>query len=186
MGLPSAVQRRVDAEAAAWARSFPDPLVPDPALRAAVHRFADGTAPRLLPAPVTRPQPTAVLGTTALALAGLALVALVLPRAAVPLLVVGALVLLGVAWTAATPRDSTSLDELRAALRAAAYGTVLGRRADAYATGAGRRLQVPRQAVPGAAAAPPVRQDPVAVQGRATYAAAAALDRADTARVIDL
>lgn len=185
MSLPAAVQRRVDAEAGAWARSFADPRTPDPVLRAAVRRFAEGVAPGLLPTVPARAQPAALLGSTALVLAALALVALAAPLAAVPLLVVGAVVLLGVAWSSAAKREAPSVDELRAALGAAAYAGVLRRRTDPYPHQAGRRH-------PGATANAPAERgaarplDHATLQGRATYAAAAALDSGDTATVIDL
>jgi hypothetical protein len=152
--LPAAVQRRVDDEATAWARAYPDPLVAD-----------------------------WVLAVAALVLAGLAVLGLVLPLAAVPLLVVAAVLCLGVAWgAAATVPAPPPLDDLRSALRAAAYRAVLARRvAESTAAPGPRTVPVafPGTAT-GAVALPP------AERGRATYEAAVHLIDRDTARVIDL
>jgi hypothetical protein len=181
--LPAAVQRRVDDEANAWAHAFPDPDVADPVLRAAVHRFADTTAPVLLDPAPARSTGSLLLATTALLLAGLALLGLVLPVAAVPLLVGGAVVCLGVAWSvAAAQPPAPPLEELRGALRAAAYRGVLGRRSDA-AAGRPRPHGVPHEVTHVATGAVAL---PSAERGRATYEAAVHLVDRDTARVIDL
>lgn len=183
MPLPAAVQRRVDDEATAWARAYPDPLVADPVLRTAAHRFADATAPVLLDAAPARVGASWVLAVAALVLAGLAVLGLVLPLAAVPLLVVAAVLCLGVAWgAAATVPAPPPLDDLRSALRAAAYRAVLARRvAESTAAPGPRTVPVafPGTAT-GAVALPP------AERGRATYEAAVHLIDRDTARVIDL
>jgi hypothetical protein len=181
--LPAVVQRRVDDEATAWAHAFPDPLVADPELRTAAHRFADATAPVLLDVAPTRSAPTRALAGTALVLAILAVLGLVLPLAAVPLLVVAAVLCLGVAWgVAAAIPAPPPLDELRSALRAAAYRGVLPRRSSRRAAEPAWRT-VP-EGIPsthtGSVALPP------AARGRATYEAAVHLVGRDTSRVIDL
>jgi hypothetical protein len=181
--LPAAVQRRIDDEANAWAHAFPDPFADDPVLRTAAHRFADATAPVLLDVAPARQGSSWLLATTALLLAGLAMLGLVLPVAAVPLLVGGALVCLGVAWAAAAAAPGAPpLEELREALRVAAYRGVLARRSDAAARPRPRvpPQQDPRLRTTGAVALPP------AERGRATYEAAVHLVDRDTARVIDL
>jgi hypothetical protein len=181
--LAAAVQRRVDDEANAWAHAFPDPDAADPVLRTAAHRFADATAPVLLDVAAPRAGSSWLLATTALVLAGMAVLGLVLPVAAVPLLVVGALVCLVVACAAAAAAPGAPpLDELREALRAAAYRGVLARRTrpTPRPTGATRVAPAASHALTGA-----VRL-PSAERGRATYEAAAHLVDPDTARVIDL
>jgi hypothetical protein len=182
--LPAAVQRRVDDEAKAWANAYPDPDVADPVLRSAAHRFADATAPELLDVPSGRASSAWLLATIALVLAALAVLGLVLPLAAVPLLVVGALACLAVAWAAAAAAapGAPSLDELRAALRAAAYRGVLARRSASRQPWAHPVGVSPRAVRIGS----PVVLPPRAERGRATYEAAAHLVEPDTARVIDL
>jgi len=177
--LPAAVQRRVDDEANAWAQAFPDPDVADPVLRTAAHRFADATAPVLLDIAPGRSSVSRLLAGTALVLAALAVLGLVLPLAAVPLLVLAALVCLGVAWGgAASAPAAPALDELRSALRAAAYRGVLRRRTES--------APAPRPAPRPASLATGVVTLPPAERGRATYEAATHLVDRDTARVIDL
>jgi hypothetical protein len=118
----------------------------------------------------------------ALLLAVLAVLGLVLPLAAVPLLVAAAALCLGVAWGAAVAvPPPPPLDELRSALRAAAYRGVLRRRA----VPSPRREPTPgsghaRPVMTGAVALPP------AARGRATYEAATHLVDRDTSTVIDL
>lgn len=183
MPMPAAMQRRVDDEASRWAQAFPDPDVADPVLRSAAHHFADGTAPVLLEVASGRSAGSRLLAGTALALAVLAMLGLVLPVAAVPLLVSGAFVCLAVAWAvAAAAPGAPALDELRAALRAAAYRGVLARRS----------VSSPARSLPIDVPPRATRTHPVAVllpsaeRGRATYEAAAHLVDPDTARVIDL
>lgn len=182
MALPAAVQRRVDDEAGAWAQAFPDPEIADPALRTAVHRFADATAPVLLDVAPARRSGSWTLATAALLLAALAVLGVVLPLAAVPLLVAGAALCLGVAWgAAAAVPPPPPLDELRAALRAAAYRAVLGRRVvPAPPHGWLLSHQGAPPVLTGALALPP------AARGRATYEAATHLVDVDTSTVIDL
>jgi hypothetical protein len=181
--LPAAVQRRVDDAANAWAHAFPDPDVADPALRSAAHRFADATAPVLLGVAPARALSSRLPATTALLLAGLTLLGPVLPVAAVPLLVAGALVCLGIACAAAAAAPAAPpLEELRAALRSAAYRGVLSRRSSA--TGSlPQPLAGPRD-VPGVV--PAALGLLPAERGRATYEAATHLVDRDTATVIDL
>lgn len=181
MALPAAVQRRVDDEAGAWAQAFPDPDIADPALRTAAHRFADATAPVLIDVAPVRRSGSRVLAATALLLAVLAVLGLVLPLAAVPLLVTAAAICLGVASAAAAVPPPPPLDELRSALRAAAYRRVLARRSLPPAPRAARPASEGDLPIATGAAAPPP-----AARGRATYEAAVHLVDPDTSTVIDL